>query len=233
VTSARRLAANRENAIKSTGPRTGQGKSRSRGNALRHGFAAAHGYQEVSEKVERLARELYKDDTDPFRLEQAIIIAESQILITRIRAARIAAIEHMRKSPRPGELIPGGPTTEEWAACMRDFRKGNFRRAMTLVDCSNPKYEAFANVLLAGMTAKTARMRRQATREAERMIRARLEETYRLAPEEREDAECVRRALPDLLGLERYEKRALSRRKRAILRFDQLGDSQRLGFATS
>src|SRR5688500_14290279 len=39
--SERRLAANRANAQKSTGPRTKEGKSRSRMNALKHGMCSA------------------------------------------------------------------------------------------------------------------------------------------------------------------------------------------------
>jgi len=38
VTSVRQWAANRENAQKSTGPRTEEGKRRSRRNAFRHGL---------------------------------------------------------------------------------------------------------------------------------------------------------------------------------------------------
>jgi len=36
------------------------------------------------------------------------------------------------------------------------------------------------------------------------------------APEVRDEVECLCLALPDLLRLERYERRALSRRRRAI-----------------
>jgi hypothetical protein len=40
MTSLRQIAANRRNAAKSTGPRTEEGKLRSRGNAVRHGLSA-------------------------------------------------------------------------------------------------------------------------------------------------------------------------------------------------
>ena len=38
----------------------------------------------------------------------------------------------------------------------------------------------------------------------------------RIVSQAPDDIECLSRALPDLLSLERYERRALSRRRRAI-----------------
>ncbi len=40
MSSLRQIAANRRNALKSTGPITAEGKEHSRGNALRHGLTA-------------------------------------------------------------------------------------------------------------------------------------------------------------------------------------------------
>lgn len=56
MTSQRQLFANRQNATRSTGPRSEQGKARSSQNALRHGLAKQFG-QEAADlrKIEKLA----------------------------------------------------------------------------------------------------------------------------------------------------------------------------------
>jgi hypothetical protein len=105
----------------------------------------------LSGKVKRIARMICKDNTDPFLYEQAIVIAESQVLVARVRAARIAAIERRRK-PAVG------------------------RHAIDSI------------------------------------------------PDKGDDVQALCGALPELPGLERYEQRALSRRRRAIRRFDALRD---------
>ena len=94
MTSERKILANRQNAKHSTGPKTTTGKSRASRNAVRHGLeAVSFGNTGHSAQVERLAKAICQDTSDPFRYEQAIIIAESQIFVARVRAARVAAIE--------------------------------------------------------------------------------------------------------------------------------------------
>ena len=63
MTTFKQWAANRENAQRSTGPRTEGGKRRSRRNALRHGLTA----ETVIEELE---------DTEDYRAFEATIIAD-------------------------------------------------------------------------------------------------------------------------------------------------------------
>jgi hypothetical protein len=152
MTSELKVLANRQNAKKSTGPRTKTGKSRASRNAVRHGLERVDfGNPGYPAQVERLARAICPDASDPFRYEQALIMAETQTFLARVRAARIAAIER----DCPARLLGRGDES---------------------------------------------------------------------APQALDETECLSRALPDLLSLERYERRALSRRRRAIRRFDALAD---------
>jgi len=90
ITTAHQLAANRANARKSTGPRTAAGKARSRGNARRHGFAArALGARGADPAFGRIVAALCAADGDPLLREQAVIIADAQLQIQRIRMARV------------------------------------------------------------------------------------------------------------------------------------------------
>jgi len=63
MTSLRQIEANRDNALKSTGPKTEEGKQRSRRNALRHGFTA----ETVIEPLE---------SRDEYRAFEAAILSE-------------------------------------------------------------------------------------------------------------------------------------------------------------
>jgi hypothetical protein len=135
-----KIAMNRNNDRKRRGPRTAAGKSRVSFNALRHGLAAVMRYNRAhSPRIERMARAICGDDQNPLLFDQALAIAEHEIVLLRVRAERVAAIERRRDKLNP----------IEW----------------------------------------------------------------------RDELDAMRDALPDLDRLARYERRAWSRRKRAIRNF--------------
>ena len=96
--------ANRRNAASSTGPRTARGKARASRNALRHGLGAIRlDEAEAAGEVRRIVQALCPGDAGSLRLDQAVIIAEAQVMLARVRAARVAAIERMRERLIDGE----------------------------------------------------------------------------------------------------------------------------------
>jgi hypothetical protein len=90
----RKIAANQQNSQRSTGPRTALAKKRIRRNALRHGLAAtvvnAPG---IPAETDRLAQAICGSDASPAQREQAQIIAECELLLLRVRAARVGIFE--------------------------------------------------------------------------------------------------------------------------------------------
>lgn len=81
MTSLRKWAANRENAQRSTGPRTEEGERRSRRNALRHGLTA----ETVIESLE---------DTEDYRAFEATIVADydAHTAVERELVLRLASL---------------------------------------------------------------------------------------------------------------------------------------------
>src|SRR5262249_46661441 len=96
MASPRRIAANRCNARRSTGPKTAAGRARASRNACRHGLRGTSGRAEWSGEVERLAHEIAGSDA-PTIIAVARTAAEAACDIERVRLARtaiIADIEH-------------------------------------------------------------------------------------------------------------------------------------------
>jgi hypothetical protein len=90
----RKIAANRQNSQRSTGPRTALAKKRIRRNAVRHGFAAAIvNASGIPAETNRLTQAICGSAAGPAKREQAQIIAECELLLLRVRAARVRIFE--------------------------------------------------------------------------------------------------------------------------------------------
>jgi hypothetical protein len=91
MTSERKRSANRNNAAKSTGPKSLAGKRRSKNNALRHGFAAAGGGNlENVEEIKALTETLLQSIAGA-SIDAARDAASAEIDVIRIRKARTVA----------------------------------------------------------------------------------------------------------------------------------------------
>jgi hypothetical protein len=201
VTSPRKIAANRLNAQRSSGPRSSVGKNRVSYNAVRHGLAALKHFDAVRPSdIELMARALCGDDIDPLLFEQAQMIAETELLLRCVRAERIAVIERLRNV----------------AAFPLSIRDDSMARAKARLEEMD-----LAAAELEGLQARVGAMT-----EAER---SRLEEEYESEADEleskprpiaeRDEVDAMRAAMPDLERLARYERRAWSRRKLAMENF--------------
>lgn len=94
MTSATKAAANLRNAAKSSGPKTAQGKTRTRSNALRHGLAASTlRNPTTTAEAERLATWLCGEGATPEQYEHARTVAEARIELQRVEAAYVAVLE--------------------------------------------------------------------------------------------------------------------------------------------
>ncbi len=94
MTSDRKIAANRNNAKKSTGPRSNAGREASRRNALRHGLAVAIGSDPAfHEDIEKLAKLLTSSSGMQKVSEFARAAAEAEHDLLRIRKIRASLFE--------------------------------------------------------------------------------------------------------------------------------------------
>src|SRR3989442_9953891 len=92
--SKRKIAANKRNAARSTGPKTADGKTRAGRNAYRHGLAVSVlNDPAISSEVERLARAIVGKRSDPYELVQARIVAEAEFDLLRVRSTRVNMID--------------------------------------------------------------------------------------------------------------------------------------------
>jgi hypothetical protein len=114
MTSETKRAANRRNAARSTGPRSAPAKKRASQNALRHGLAIPLRQDPAARaEIERMAKFICGDGASRLERELALVMAESEIVLRRVRMARVAIIEramnaaHVRADQGQPRAHPG------------------------------------------------------------------------------------------------------------------------------
>jgi hypothetical protein len=101
-----KIAANRRNAQRSTGPRTAVAKARVRRNALKHGLAALTlNDSGATAEQERLAAAIRSPEADALEREQASIIAGAQITLKQIRKMRTEIMEAPESASSVAQLL--------------------------------------------------------------------------------------------------------------------------------
>jgi len=175
MASERQIAANRRNARKSTGPRSGAGRKRASRNAYRHGLTLnITSTAAFAKQLDKLARKIAGNTDDAIVLERARAIAQAELELARVRRAKVALID---RASAFGELDPPHLTVTQIIRILRAFDRGGRLIVPKPIDA------------LATMPSQ----------ESDR------------------SAEAVRRVLPELRKLDRYERRAAAQRERAVL----------------
>jgi hypothetical protein len=242
MTSNRRIEANRRNSRKSCGPRTAAGKATASRNALRHGLAALTHHQPApSADVEEFARVLCGDDHDPILFAQAMKVAEAKIELRAIRTQKIAVVERLRERHAAPFASREDPTNKQLKARILESRQAEATIKVRLPELM-AKYKSkieealghhfpasassyvgimrwFARrglpeqdavwIILEAMSDEPTPINNEVLDWARREI-----EAYR-----RDEHDALKAAAPDLVRLDRYERRAWLRQKRTIEEF--------------
>ena len=212
---------------RNTGPRTRAGRRRSSFNAIRHGLAATHRRQlPPADAVEQLAIAICGGEGDDTELLAAArAIAENVFVLAAIRTQKIIAIERVKEETkialRKGDNsfnLAKARFLEAWLA---------YREIQALVPQVTKKYEAQMLPPIPGVDWRDgtddivpvrvkALLEEPTEEEEQRALELARKEIKR---QERTEYEALEEAIPDLIRLERYERRAWSRQKRAIQEF--------------
>jgi hypothetical protein len=175
MASERQIAANRRNACRSTGPRTGAGRKRASCNAYRHGLSLSiTSGAAVARQLDQLVRKIVGNTEDAILLEHARALAQAELDLARVRRAKVALIA---RSSGFGGLDPPQlfSSVTQIIRAINALERGSFLPEPIDALATMPSQEPDRS------------------------------------------AEAVRRVLPDLRKLDRYERRAAARRDRAVL----------------
>jgi hypothetical protein len=219
MSSQAQIAANRQNGRKSRGPRTAAGKWSASRNARRHGLAAISRHNPAHfPEIARIARAYCEGDTDPLLFEAALAIAENDLILMCVHTERLAAIA--RRDPA---AIP----FSQPKASLRRARARFAQAKLLYAELAEAKARAATAGTMAAGNGKTSDGVEEKTAtpvENNAAHNTPANDASNLAHEPHvpvhcDEFEAMLRAEPDLRRLERYARRAASRRERAIREF--------------
>jgi hypothetical protein len=197
--------ASRSNGRKSRGPRTAAGKSCASHNALRHGLAALTYKPAAFAEVERIAKAICNGNTDPLLFDQALVIAENEMVRRCVRVEGVALVERLRD-------ITAKPLTGRDNSLTR--AKVRFRRAKL-------RYKQLVRAKAKTIATTTGR-EKHSLQEQESEAAQSQPRKMQKPIKSRDEFDALRLAMPDLDRLARYERRAWSRQKRAFREFIEI-----------
>ena len=199
-----RAEASRSNGRKSRGPRTAAGKSCASHNALRHGLAALTHKPAAFAEVERIAKAICNGDTNPLLFDQALVIAENEMVRRCVRGEAIAMIERLRDIT----VNPLSRDNSLTRAKVR-FRRGKLRYKQLV--------QAKAKTIATTTGGEKNSLQEQES-DAAQSQPTRMQKPIK----SRDEFDALRLAMPDLDRLARFERRAWSRQKRAFREFIEI-----------
>ena len=143
MTSPAKIAANRRNARRSTGPRSAAGKARARRNAFRHGLTTPASLDHVAmDRIDNLVDALTIDVHSQLQFQLATVAAEAQVEIERVRQTKVNLVNRASAQLREegAGLLSAGERaalafagkTEILMACERYERRAISRRNRAL-----------------------------------------------------------------------------------------------------
>jgi hypothetical protein len=114
MASDKQIAANRRNAMRSTGPRTRSGKAHSRANSLRHGLLSKVLVDPaLVNETDQLARWIAQEHGKPDDCFESRTIAEAELIILTARAVRAQLLDTTSSELAPDIKADDGGHSEE------------------------------------------------------------------------------------------------------------------------